>query len=91
MAGSFSIFQNLFFTKKLARANLINNELLLQILKKVEVLTKTLIEQLQIIKRLEKKIDKLIKKLIEKITSNFKGIIVSKVAKIASINKVFGF
>ena len=90
-ADSPSAFGDLFLTRKLARANPTDNELLLQVLEKVEVLTKTSMEQSELIKRLEKKIDELTKKPTEAVTSDSGVTMASQVAKFAAANKASGF
>lgn len=56
-----SSFGALFLSRKSARANPSDNELLLQMLEKIETLSKASVKQLELIQRLEEKIDNLSK------------------------------
>lgn len=92
-ADSPSSFGDLFFTRKSIRVNPIDNEILLQVLKKVEVLTKVSIEQSEHIKGLEEKIKKLTnntKKTSEGATVSLGETMASQVAKFAAANRVTG-
>lgn len=60
-ADSLSSFRALFLSKKLARIDLTDNNLLLQLMEKINTLSKIIIKQSKYIKQLENKIDGLIK------------------------------
>lgn len=63
-------------------------------LEKVEALTKTSMEQSELIKRLEQQIDELTKKpteALDKVTSDSGVTMASQVAKFAAANKISGF
>lgn len=81
----------MFLTRKSGRANLTDKKLLFQILKKLEILTKTSMEQLKLIKWLKKKINKLTKKPKKEIISNFGSTIISQIAKFSTANKAYRF
>ncbi len=92
-AESLSLFGNLFLTRKSIRANPTDNEVLLQVLEKVEALTKVSIEHSVNIKRLEENIEELTnntKKMTERATVSLGETTASKIAKFAAANKVTG-
>lgn len=65
--------------------------MLLQVLEKVEALTKTSMEQSELIKRLEQQVDELTKKpteALDKVTSDSGFTMASQVAKFAAANKM---
>ena len=92
-ADSPSLFGDLFLTRKSIRANPTDNEILLQVLEKVEALTKVSIEQSEHIKRLEEMIDELTnstKKMSEGAIVSSGETMASQAAKFAAANKATG-
>ena len=92
-AESPSSFGDLFLTRKSIRANPTDNEVLRQVLEKVEALTKVSTEQSEHIKRLEEKIEELTnntKKMTERATVSSGETMASQIAKYAAANKVTG-
>ncbi len=92
-ADSPSLYGDLFLTRKSIRANPTDNEILLQVLEKVEALTKVFIEQSEHIKRLEEKIHELInstKKISERAIVSSGETMASQVVKFAVANKSIG-
>lgn len=89
-AASPSSFGDLFLTRKSVRANPTDNQVLLQVLEKVEALTKVSIEQSEHIKRLEEKVDELTndtRRTSERATVGSGDTMASQVARFAAANK----
>ncbi len=92
-AKTLSLFGDLFLTRKSIRANPTDNEVLLQVLEKVEALTKVSAEQSEYIKRLEEKIEELTNntnKMTERANVSSGEIMASQIAKFAAAKKVTG-
>lgn len=87
-----SLFRALFLSRKSAKANPFDNELLLQMLEKMEILSRAFVKQFELIQCLEEKIDNL-----SKVDTSVglgadlsnQSTIASQVAAFATANRIF--